>query len=730
MAQAEARFAEQRLQMEMADLRDSLLHHFLITLVALGWAWYPYMMFNNWALGPNVIPTVIAMLGCVFAYAAYRRSYALGAWLLLLSGVGFHISIILAHPGSNILSFGVLLIIVAQTLLGTGAASATASLLWTVASLARARGLGMALLDWPATIDMLVLYASAFLVSWIAARPLQAMAESALAGWAEARQALTETRQRRAEVYRALRALEEATARIQRMNDELMVARHEAELARAQKAKLAATISHELRGPLNLILGFSKMMVVSPDLYDTPLPEEYRADIDAVYRNSQHLSALIDDVLDLSQLEAEKLPLVKDRTDLEQDVISKAVEIVRPLAERKGLYLHEQLTGPLPWVLADAVRLRQVLLNLLTNAIRFTESGGITVSSAQVDGKLLVQVADTGLGIPADEIPKLFQEFRQVHPTESRESAGSGLGLSICKHLVQLHGGEIWVESEVSLGTTFSFTIPLPGSVPLTGSLKIGTRLPPKKIHQTCLILHNDARLVKLLARYIEGYRVVGVPDLDEAISLVDQLHPCAILTTPDCVRQLEQQLAARSFDVPIISCGLSGASQQVATEGVLSYLVKPITADMVTAVMHQIGSKDEMTILLVDDDPDTLRLLELMLTTIPRPYKILKAQNGRQALECMQTTIPDMVFIDLLMPEMDGWETIARMRGSDHLKSVPVVVVSARDWSEEGVVLDMPLCLHAQQEVDIAKGAKYLQSLFDLVTPRYLPEPGTLQQS
>lgn len=185
MPQPKMRFAEEHLQAEMADLRDSLLHHFLITLIALGWAWYPYMMFSNWALGPNVIPTVIAMLGCVFAYVAYRRSYALGAWLLLLSGVGFHINITLAHPASNILSFGVLLIIVAQTLLGTKAASATASLLWIVASLARARGLGMAVLDWPTTADMLVLYALAFSVSWIAARPLQAMAESALAGWAD-----------------------------------------------------------------------------------------------------------------------------------------------------------------------------------------------------------------------------------------------------------------------------------------------------------------------------------------------------------------------------------------------------------------------------------------------------------------------------------------------------------------------------------------------------------------
>jgi CheY-like chemotaxis protein/anti-sigma regulatory factor (Ser/Thr protein kinase) len=420
---------------------------------------------------------------------------------------------------------------------------------------------------------------------------------------------------------------------------------------------------------------------------------------------------------------------VKDQTNFEQDVIRKAVEIVRPLAERKGLYLHEQLANLLPWVLADAVRLRQVLVNLLTNAVRFTDSGGITIKSAQVDGNLLVQIVDTGLGIPADEIPKLFQEFHQAHLSENRESAGSGLGLSICKHLVELHGGEIWVESGPSLGTTFSFTIPLPGSVPVAGTVKTPERLPAKMIHHTCLVVHDDVRLVRLLARYIEGYRMVGVSDLVEAISLVDQLHPRAILTSPDRGEQLQQQLGQRSFDVPIITCGLPSVSRQAGSRGILGYLVKPITAEMVAAVMHRIERKEETTVLLVDDDPDTLRLLELLLISIPRPYNILKAQNGRQALDWMQSVVPDIVFMDLLMPEMDGWEAIAGMRDSDRLKGVPVVVVTARDWSEEGITLDMPLCLHARHRVDITKGARYLQALLDWLTPSYLAEPGVPQR-
>ncbi len=163
-----------------------------------------------------------------------------------------------------------------------------------------------------------------------------------------------------------VRALEEATYRIERMNNELIVARREAEEARALKARFVATVSHELRGPMNLILGFSRLMALSPKSYEQPLPRCYRADIHTIYRNCQHVLALVDDILDLSQIEAQRLPLVRDRVDLEDDVVRKAVGIVESLMERKGLTLRLELAGNLPWVLADQVRLRQALLNLLS----------------------------------------------------------------------------------------------------------------------------------------------------------------------------------------------------------------------------------------------------------------------------------------------------------------------------------------------------------------------------
>ena len=519
--------------------------------------------------------------------------------------------------------------------------------------------------------------------------------------------------------------MEEATSRIERMNDELILARREAETARASKARFAATASHEIRGPLNLILGFSKMMALSPERYGAPLPRAYHADIDAIYRNSQHLAALVDDILDLSQVEANKLPLVKDRVDLKEDVIKKAGDIVQPLAERKGLYLRQEVAEDLPWILADAVRLRQVLLNLLTNAIRFTEQGGITVCADRQDDVLLVSVQDTGLGIPAEEMPKLFQEFSQTHLPESSEAPSSGLGLSISKHLVELHGGKIWVDSNVNKGTSFYFTVPLPGFASRRASSMTTSSVRHHTVaHKTCLIVHDDPGIARLLARYLENHRIVAIPDASEVLTLIEELHPQAILADRKVAEDISDKLAGTPFDVPIITCELPHVTHQDQLKGVISYLIKPIVPEILTAAIKEVDSGDGITVLLVDDDPDAVRLMEMMLTLIPRPYKILRAYDGRQALELMQAVVPDIVFLDLLMPGMDGRQTIVHMQADERLRQVPVVVVTAQDWFEEGFTLGMPISLHAKKPVEVVRGVRCLQALLDVVKPRYLPEP------
>jgi signal transduction histidine kinase/CheY-like chemotaxis protein len=713
--------SEINLRAELDELRHSLLSEFLPALLALAWLFFGYIFVRTGLPGHDALPAIILATGAGSAYLLRGKSYRLACWAAL-AGMILGLSLLVAQqPGSLAIAFGVLAIIVANALLGAWAALLTATLLWVTHLVARNLvGGAEAGHSMPQAI---LLYYLTWGASWLASRPQRTAVQWALAGWEYARNALREARERSAELYRVVRALEEATYRIERMNNALIVAQREAEEARALKARLAATVSHELRGPLNLILGFSKLMALSPESYGEPLPRAYRADVYTIYQNSQHLVALVDDILDLSQIEAQKLPLVKDRVDLEEDVVKKTVHIVEPLAKRKGLYLRLELAGNLPWVLADPVRLRQALLNLLNNALRFTERGGITVRTAQQGNFLLVSVRDTGPGIPAEEMPKLFREFHKVDVATGQEKAGSGLGLSISKHLIELHGGTIWAESQEGLGTTFYFTVPLPGSQPsLAGIVKTHEAQHPKG-EDSCLIVHDDAGVVRLLARHIEGYHVVGLPDEDQVVTLTEELHPRAIITTPERAERIRERLAQSPFDVSLITCSLPRMAERSQLQGVVSYLVKPITPEALAATMRQVERDGETTVLLVDDDPDAVRLLERMLNAVPHPYHILKAYDGLQALEIMQETVPDVVFMDLVMPGLDGWQAIARMRAEERTRGVPVVIISARDWMGDNADLGTSLTVVRQQPLDMTRGARCLRALLDALSPRYLPE-------
>ena len=714
--------SEVNLRAELDDLRHSLLSDFLPALLALAWLFFGYIFVETGLPGSDAIPAVILAAGVGIAYLLRAKHYKLACGVVLASMILGLSLIVAAYPNSLAIAFGVLAIIMANALLGVRTAFMVATLLW-IANLITRNLTGGVGTSYPIQGTVLLYYLT-WGASWLAARPQGTAVQWALSGWQYARDALRETRERRAELYRVVRTLEEATYRIERMNNALIVAQREAEEARLLKTRLAATVSHELRGPLNLILGFSKLMALSPESYGELLPRSYRADVYTIYQNSQHLVALVDDILDLSQIEAQQLPLVKDRVDLEEDVVKKTVGIMEPLAKRKGLYLRQELAGNLPWVLVDPVRLRQVLLNVLNNALRFTERGGITVRTGQQGDRLLVTVQDTGPGIPAEEMPKLFREFHKVDVASTREKAGSGLGLSISKHLVELHGGEIWAESKEGLGTTLYFTVPLPGSqAVVSGTVKTGEGQRSMPV-DSCLIVHDDASVVRLLARHIGGYHVVGLPDESQVLTLTEELHPRAIITTPERVELIRESLLQTSFDVPLITCPMPRVAEQSHLQGVVGYLVKPITPEVLAAVMRQVERDGETTVLLADDDPDTVRLLERMLTSVPHPYNILKAYDGLQALEVMREVTPHVVFLDLVMPGLDGRQTLARMRADERMRDVPVVIISARDWIGEDVTLGMPISIHRQRPPEIITGARCLRALLDAFAPRYLPEP------
>ena len=715
--------SESQVQAEIETLRIDTLIALAQLLLILPWVWIGHLLAQSWAPWANALPAFFVIGVAALTIAQARQRPRAASWLLTTSLATAMTLITLLHPSLVTLLFTPLAVIVAYAALGSGR-----SLLLTVIQTSlflSAYWYGKSGLVVRGELAAVALMqALTWLLMWLTGRQQRTTVEWALGGWERARDALLETRNRRGELYGVVRSLDEATYRIERMNNELILARSEAEVARAIKARFAATVSHELRGPLNLITGFGELMVLSPERYGDELTPTFYADSDAIYRNAKHLEALVDDVLDLSQLEAQQLPLVKDHIDLVEDVLIKAVETVRPLAERKRLRIETAFSAELPWVLADPVRLRQVLMNLLHNAIRHCEVGDITVSCQQDEAYLLVAVRDTGEGIAAESIPRLFREFQQVRGAASGRQGGSGLGLSISKHLVELHGGQIWIESELGVGTTVWFTVPLPGRSPETLDAQT-----TESRHSTvgiphCLLIHDAPAVARSLDRYTPGYRIVGVPGTDDVIQMIDQLHPRALITTPRQVDQVVERLAASHKRIPVISCDLPQEGNQGLQQSVVGYLLKPFTRAAVRAMIQQIDISQAANILLVDDDPDVVRLLESMLTALPHPFHFLRAYDGVQALDVMRATRPDIVFLDWMMPEMTGEETIERMGADPELADIPVVVVSGQDPPEAEMAIRTPLVVHSHQALDPIAAGRCLQALMDLLEPSYLPEP------
>lgn len=341
---------------------------------------------------------------------------------------------------------------------------------------------------------------------------------------------LQETRDHRAELKRTLNSLANSYETQQRVQQELIWARKQAEEAKQLKEHFAANISHELRTPLNIILGFSEVMYLSPEVYGgvewTPA---LRRDIYHVYRSSRHLLEMIDDILDLSRFEATGFSLNLELTSLES-LLNDTIDIAKDLFKRSSIALEIDLEPNLPMLRIDLTRIRQVLLNLLSNAVRFTEIGTVRVGARRVGQEVIISMRDTGSGIAPDKLPYLFDEFYQVDTTLRRSHSGVGLGLAICKRFVQAHDGRIWVESKLGVGSTFSFSLPIPR--PILPSPRAGIFPVPisSDFCPTVLVLDPDPKVGELFQRHMEHYNIVQMPDAGELEQAIQTYYPRSVI--------------------------------------------------------------------------------------------------------------------------------------------------------------------------------------------------------
>ena len=501
-----------------------------------------------------------------------------------------------------------------------------------------------------------------------------------------------EARSHRAELARMLKALTEAYQRLEYANYDLARAREVAEEASLNKQRFVAIVSHEMRTPLNVLTALSEIMYFSPERYsDAALPPELRRDVREIYRSSKHLLRLIDDVLDMAQIEAGRMRIEFEPAEL-GDVVTEILDMIRPFAREKGITLHTTLPEDLPPVLIDRDRIQQVLLNLLNNAQRYTERGSITVRAQHEGDYVTVTVADTGVGIPPHEQEDMFKEFYQVEGLVAKGQGGCGLGLAICRRFIEMHGGRIWLESDgiPGHGSQFHFTLPVVGAKQVKAGKAQRTWIPlqsPTSRGRTLLLLDQDPTIQALLERTLETYQITPVSNVAEIPHLARELHPQAVIINAAREHAGRQAREARQqldhTPIPVIMCPLVGKKRMGQMLGVLDYLVKPIGRDALLHVIDRVG-KPVQRVLVVDDDPQMVRLIARMLETSGRDYEVACAGNGIAGLRDMRARRPDLLLLDIVMPEMDGHAMLAEVRADPALRDIPVVVITAQEHTPE----------------------------------------------
>jgi len=474
---------------------------------------------------------------------------------------------------------------------------------------------------------------------------------------------------------------------------ELEAARQAAEDANRAKSTFLANMSHELRTPLNAIIGFTRIVKrKGADL----LPERQIENLDKVLISADHLLGLINTILDIAKIEAGRMDVQLNTFEVEP-LVNLCLTTTQPLVKQSVVKLVKDLDENLPPLYSDQDKVKQILLNLLSNAAKFTHQGEITVRVRRKGQNLEIAVADTGIGISEEALDTIFQEFQQADTSTTREYGGTGLGLSISRSLAYLLGGDLSVESQEGEGSTFILSLPLHYQTQEAEGTDAGgdriTRPTLDGDKPVVLVIDDSPDVVYILRENLEeaGYQVVGALGGEEGLQKARQLKPFAI--TLDIMMpkkdgwQVLHELKADSDtrDIPVIMLSIVDKKALGYRLGAADYLVKPLEEQDVLTALKRLAVKNDgvppKRILIVDDDTKVIDMINQLLED--SDYVIESAQDGKAALEMMRRDPPDAVLLDLLMPRLDGFGLIERLQNIPRLSQIPVIVLTAKSLTQ-----------------------------------------------
>jgi signal transduction histidine kinase/CheY-like chemotaxis protein len=561
-------------------------------------------------------------------------------------------------------------------------------------------------------------------LGWAFGSSLFTVAKWSLVSFREAQQNLEEVRRHRGHLARVMKDLDQAYHRLEQTNAALTNAWRKADEAERLKTEFVVNVSHELRTPLNLIIGFSEVISRSPESYrGASLPSAYRRDINAIYNSARHLLALIDDVLDLGRIDAGRILLVRE--EISPAVLtSEVVDMVREYIQAKGLSLQVSVQDGLPDLWIDALRIRQAMLNLLANAARFTTQGYIRLEVFRDGEETVFRIRDSGTGIAEPDLPHVFELFHSTNqPADEKWHSGTGVGLPLSKKFVEMHGGSMGVESVHGEGSAFWFRLPCARKADVRdGAASFSTaplpgRPVPAPEHDVVVVDCDPAGLL-LLQHHFEGFRFQSAPNLEEGISLAEQIQAVAIVADPPAGGFLPKSA------VPIVHFPWPTRQQAAASLGAREILTKPVSSAQLLAAVNSLTGPTGR-ILIADADPELVRLFQRMLRAQFPVQNCLEAFNAEEVADRAREEKPDLVIMELSLLQSGGVGRIGNVSDYPALQGIPVILISEMNW--EDLCLRMPgaIQVYRPDGFELAEVVQSANALFRVFGQGMHMEPG-----
>ena len=484
-----------------------------------------------------------------------------------------------------------------------------------------------------------------------------------------------------------------AAVRVARLFEGLRQANSELLESNQHKSTFMTNMSHELRTPLTSILGFSEILRDDKtDRFDAATKHRF---FEQIHTSGQHLLGLINDLLDLSKVEAGQMNLYPERINL-ADSVQTALSALEPLARTKGITIDSD-SGPGLHLVADPTKLKQMLLNLLSNAVKFTPQGGrVSIRTRQVKSWIEIAVTDTGIGIAEADLSRLFREFQQLDAGHGRQQEGTGLGLALTKRFAELHGGEVRVQSVSGEGSTFTLRLPVSAMPSTQTGMYEPLRIGPSDEHlPLILVVEDNAEAAEILARHLEagGFRMRIARTGNEALTMARELKPAAItldILLPEIdgwevLRRLKADQL--TWNIPVVVVSVSDNPSLGHALGATDYFVKPVDREALLSRLNQYAfapkaQPGEIRVLVVDDEPAHLDLLQTLLE--PEGFHVLKAAGGKEGIDIAHAQHPHLILLDLMMPEVTGFDVVEALRTDVSTRSIPIMVLTAKELTTD----------------------------------------------